>query len=216
MENNKSLAELLSSFEPKEKGVVLRVPDSEKQQLQQLASSQGLSLSDFVRQAIYYYAWATSPIELKTARTNQYPEYIDLQNVATYSIYLNNYLIADDTFDATGARTNKHRHSFHFGPLVFNYVTGNRHEAVLHPGETVRVYSAEYSPPFPPVGVSIWVSLPGKNMLWNNLLDRVAVYRIARKESEDIIAGLPSRNQGGLQSLLSRFALDELGDGGVK
>lgn len=210
MENNRSLAELLASYEPKDTGVMLRVPDAEKQQLQQLAAAQGLNLSDFVRQAIYYYAWATSPIELKTVRTNQTPEFIDLQNVAAYSIYLATYLIADDTFDSNGTRTNKHRYSFHFGPLVFNYVTGNRQEAILHPGEIVRVYSAEYVPSAPPFGVAIWVSLPGKNTLWNNLIDRVSVYRIARKESEDIIAGLPSKHQGGLQSLLERYVAEEL------
>lgn len=204
-ENTRSLAEMLAAIAPKDTGIVLRVPDEEKQQLQRIANSRGLkNLSDFIRQAIYYYVWATSEIELKVVATNQSPEYIDFQNTAPYSIYLANYLISDDTFDDSLTRTNKHRHSFHFGPLVFNYMTGNRHEAVLHPQETVRVYSGSHSPPLPPVGIAIWTVLPGDHNVWNNKIDRVSVYRIARKESEDIIAGIPSRYLRGLGALIER------------
>ncbi len=203
-ENKRNLAEILASLAPKNTGIVLRVPDEEKQQLQKLAESQGLNLSDFIRQALYYYAWATSEIEIKVTYTNRSPEYIDFQNTAPYSIYLANYLISDDTFDATLTRTNKHRHSFHFGPLIFNYMTGNRQEAILHPQEVVRVYSGSYSPLFSPEGIAIWTTLPGQENVWNNEIDRVAVYRIARKDSEDIIAGIPSRYLSGLQSLIRR------------
>ena len=204
-ENARNLAEMLGrALAPKDTGIMLRIPEEEKQQLQRLAVSQGLNLSDFIRQALYYYVWATSEIELKVSSTNKSPEYIDLQNTAAYSIYLANYLISDDTFDANLMRTNKHRHSFHFGPLVFNYMTGNRQEAVLHSQEIVRVYSGGYIPPLPPAGIAIWTTLPGENRIWNNQIDRVSVYRIARKDSEDIIAGIPSRYLHGLRSLIER------------
>lgn len=204
METTRSLAELLSSYEPKDTGVVLRVPDSEKQQLQALAGALNLNLSDLIRQALYYYVWATSELELEPIHINQEPEFIDLQNRAQYSIYLRNYLITDDTFNNDETRTNKHQHSFHFGPLVLNYLTGHRHEAVLHPGEIVRVFSQEHVPPSPPRDVAIWTSLPGKIKIWNNQLDRVTIYKIARKESENIIAGVPSKRLGGLLSLTMR------------
>lgn len=205
MENSRSLAGLLASLEPKDTGIMLRVPESEKQQIQNLADSFNINLSDFIRQAIYYYSWATSEIELKTIQINKDPEFIDLKNVASYSIYLANYLITDDTFDSNETRTNKHRHSFHFAPLTFHYLTGARQQAILYPGETVRVYTGSNIPKSPPVGISIWTSLPSEQPIWNNQIERVTVYRIARKESEDIIAGIPTRNLGGLKSLLKRY-----------
>jgi hypothetical protein len=211
MKNEKSLAEILGLDTVRDTGVVLRVPEEEKNHIQALASDRNLTVSDFIRQAIYYYTWATSELELKVHDVNQSPEYIDLINTAQYDIYLANYLITDDTFDTHGTRTNVHQHSFHFGPLLFQTMTGQLELSILRAGQIVRVYSGAM-PSAPPAGISIWTYLPGKIKIWNNGFERVTIHRIAKQDSEDIIAGIPLRKLRGLQSILERKSHPKLSD----
>lgn len=203
MSSSRGFLELLASMEPKNNGFLLKISDEEKRQIQEQANIGDVSMADYVRNAIYYYAWATSEIELSVNGTSKNPEFIDLVNSASYPIYLSNYLITDDTFDQSMTRTNKHRHSFHFSPLIFQYINGQLSDAVLHSGHIVRVYS-KIAPDAPPPGISIWTSLNQDNKIWNDFIDRVTIYKIARKKSEDIIAGIPSKNFYGLNALTRR------------
>jgi hypothetical protein len=201
---NKSLLDLLANLAPKDSGVVLRVPENEKNSIQRLAAQYGLTVSDFIREAIYYFSWATSEIELKPIKINKTPEYIDFVNRATYSVYLRNFLVTDETYNSNEQLTNKHRHSFQFGSLVYQLASGKTEEAILHPDQIVRVFTDSLPQSIPP-GVAIWTALNLKVNIWNNfLLEKVSVFRIARKDSNNIIAGIPARNLEGLQLLTQR------------
>ncbi|MBF0106862.1 MAG: hypothetical protein HQM16_16235 [Deltaproteobacteria bacterium] len=203
MDGSRSLAELFALKDQKDTGIILRVSDAEKNSIKQIAESKGFTLSDFVRDAVYYYTWATSEIELSVLKVNSNPEYIDLINKASYPVYLANFIITDDTFDKSNTVTNKHRHSFHFAPLVFKYISGALDRAILYPHQIVRVYTGTL-PVAPPQGVSIWTTLRCKNKIWNDAIDRVTIYRVAREKSEDVIAGVPIGTYGGLRALINR------------